>query len=263
MKRLLAVLAMAVAGAAGAEPLLECGTGLAFRPEAVASFAAHAYDRTLAAYRADGRLDRDPALLGRIERLVERLSAAAGSDSARAAAVHWQVHTCRRCGENASAMAGGRLMVGEEFIARLAPSDAELGYLLAHEMAHVMCEHTREFATVARYFEDNGMHRDYADIQRELDGSIGLQYRMEFVAEEQELEADRVGFFLGARAGFAPGAMMSLLAKLDPAPASSATAGGHPTTGRRLAQAASMLQAAQILYARGRAAHHMLRKSGM
>lgn len=92
-------------------------------------------------------------------------------------------------------------------------SEDELGFLLAHEMAHVLCEHTREFATAARYFVDNGLDREYWDIQRELDAS--------------------------------------LLAKL-PSASSSGLVGTHPGRMQRVRQAATMLQTANILRDRAR-----------
>lgn len=249
MKWAFAALVLATSGLAGGQPLLECRNDLAFRPEAVESFAARAYRLRLAEYEADDRLDRDSVLLDRLQGLNASLRKAAEKERPEAAALQWEIHTCRRCGENASAMAGGKLLLGEEFLARLKLSDDELGFLLAHEMAHVLCEHTREYATAARYFEDNGLHREYWDIQRELDASLSLQYRMAFIAEQQELEADRIGFFLGARAGLDPMAMESLLGKLDP-PAQSAGPATHPSAQRRIAQAASMLQAAKVIFAR-------------
>lgn len=64
----------------------------------------------------------------------------------------------------------------------------------------------------------------------------------------QELDADYIGFILGAHAGFAPQAMISLLQKLgdkDPS-----LFGTHPTTARRLNQARTMLDAARRLATR-------------
>jgi predicted Zn-dependent protease len=231
--------------AAGA-PLLDFRNDLAFHPEAVESFAARVYEQRLTELRADDRLDRDPALLRKLGDIVKRLAAAAEAERAGAASLNWQVHTCRRCDENAAAMAGGRLLLGEEFLAKLDLSGDELGFLLAHEMAHVLAEHTREFATVARYFVDNGLQRQYWDIQREVDSSLQVQYHMAFVAAQQELEADRIGLFIGARAGLDPPAMIGLLGKLE-AGVSSAAPSTHPSQRKRIAQATSMLHTAEVV----------------
>ena len=249
MKVIVAALALTASCIAAGEPLLDFRRDLAFRPEAVDSFAQRAYAQRLAALGADGSLDRDRALLDNLEDVMGPLREAAEAERPGSSRWNWQVHSCRRCMENASAMAGGRLLFGEEFIAHLRLTRDELGFLVAHEMAHALAEHTREFATAARYFVDNGARRDYWDIQSELDDSFAVQFRMAFVAEEQELDADRIGFILGARAGFDPSAMLSLLAKLDGG-SSSGLLADHPSIERRLEQAATMLQAARAVYTR-------------
>jgi predicted Zn-dependent protease len=243
--RSLALLALFACGLARAGPLLDFREDLAFQAQAVDRFAANAYDKRLRALLASGRLDGNAPLDARLQAALQRIVGVAEEEKPGAARLAWEIHTCRECGENASALAGGRLLLGEEFVHSLALSDDELGFLLAHEVAHVLCEHTRELATAARYFLDNGLNRDYWDIQRELDDSLPAQFRVEFVAAEQELEADRVGLILGARAGFDPEAMSTLLAKLLPASANpSAT---HPTRARRLEHARSMLPIAKAL----------------
>ena len=245
MKRWLAAFMMIVPVLTGAQPLLEFRNDLAFQASTVNAFAAHIYDDRIRRLAAAGLLDGDHALLQRIRDLISRLRSAAEYEHPAAARIVWEVHVCRKCDENASAMAGGKLLVGEEFIKDLSPSDAELAYLLAHEMAHVVAEHTREFATTARYFVGMGLRREYADIQHELDESFGLQLRMAPLYRQQELEADYIGFILGARSGFEPRAMLSLLRKLrSDAPS---LMDPHPSAQRRLQQAQTMLEAAERL----------------
>ena len=248
MKRWLAVFMMIVPVLTGAQPLLEFRNDLAFQASTVNAFAAHIYDDRIRRLAAAGLLDGDHALLQRIRDLISRLRSAAEYERPAAARIVWEVHVCHKCDENASAMAGGKLLVGEEFIKDLSPSDAELAYLLAHEMAHVVAEHTREFATTARYFVGMGLRREYADIQHELDESFGLQLRMAPLYRQQELEADYIGFILGARSGFEPRAMLSLLRKLrSDAPS---LMDPHPSAQRRLQQAQTMLEAAERLRSR-------------
>jgi predicted Zn-dependent protease len=244
--RWLAILLVALSSRAGAEPILEFRSDLAFHAEAVEAFAERAYRRNLQGLESTGRLDRDAALLARIRRLLERLRIAASEERPDFRDLRWEVHTCRACSESASAMAGGKLLLGEEFVARLDPTDDELAFLLAHEMAHVLAEHTREFATAARYFVDNGLRREYWDIQRELNESLRVQFRMAFVSAQQELDADYVACFIGARAGFEPAAMLDLLTKLDPG-AQTASPASHPAAEQRLRNVADMLQSARAV----------------
>jgi len=247
--RWLIILLFSVPAVAGAQPLLEFRNDLAFQAATVNTFAARIYHHRIQRLAAAGTLDVDQVLLKRIRGIIERLRPAAMYERPAASRITWEVHVCRKCNENASAMAGGKLLVSEEFIADIAPSTAELAYLLAHEMAHVLAEHTREFATTARYFVGMGLKRDYADIQHELDESFGLQLRMAPLYKQQELEADYIGFILGARSGFAPRAMLSLLHKLH-ADAPSLL-DPHPSAQRRLRQAQAMLETAYRLQARG------------
>ena len=72
------------------------------------------------ALRADGNLDANGALLERIRRIVARLRPAAEYEHPAAAALRWEIHLCRRCDENAGAMAGGKLLLGYFFGPRLA-----------------------------------------------------------------------------------------------------------------------------------------------
>ena len=214
MKRMLVAMLIAAPGHSGAQALLDFHNNFAFPAGAVEAVAERTYRARLWSLAEDGRLDVDAKLLGRLRRLVAGLDAAVRFEHPGAAAIAWEIHTCRRCGENAAAMAGGRLLIGEEFISELALTDDEVAYLLAHEMAHVLAEHTREFASVARYFVDHGRDRHYWDIQRELDESLAVNLRMSAVYVQQELEADYIGFILGARSGHEPEAMLRMLHKL-------------------------------------------------
>lgn len=252
MRSLPGILLLIASGAALSQPVLDLQAGaddLAFQREAVEAFAERAYGYRIDELRAAGKLDRDPVLVARLGAALRRVAAAAAAEQPAAASIPWEVHTCRACGESASAMAGGKLLVGEEFLAAHKITGDEMAYVLAHEAGHVLAQHTRELASVARYFVDNGLHREYWDIQRELDASFAAQLHMAFVSARQEEEADRIGFVLGARAGFAPRAMLSLLAKLELDAAGGVSSfGSHPSGARRLALAAAMLGTAEAVF---------------
>ena len=245
--RALAALLLLAPALAPAQPLLEFRNDLAFTPQEVSALAGRAYGARLHALRMAGRLDADPTLVARLRRLLPPLIAAAAYERPAAAGLAWEVHACEDCGDNASAMPGGKILVSDSIVRKLALDDDELGYLLAHEVAHVIAEHAREYATAARYFVDNGLHRGYADIRQELDQSLPIALEMEPFAEQQELEADYMGFILGARAGYRPEAMLRLLGKLGPL--GDSVLGTHPTQAKRLAQARAMLDAARRIAA--------------
>lgn len=246
-KHVIALLLLAVSSAASAQRVLEFRDDLPFSRTEIDAIAAHAFGARLRALGGAGQLDPDPVLKARLQRIFPRLLRAAAYERPVAAGLAWEIHACSGCAENAVAMPGGKVLVSADFIAHLGLTDDELAYLLAHEMAHVLAEHTREFATAARYFVDNGLARDYADIQHELTENVPVLLRMAQVSVLQELDADYIGFILGAHAGFAPEAMISLLQKLGDNGLS--LFGTHPTTARRLKQARTMLDAARRLAA--------------
>jgi len=244
MKRVLVAMLLAVPGFACAQPLLEFRDDLAFSGSEVAAQGVHAYGARLRTLSMAGKLDPDPGLKARLQRIVPRLLRAAAYERPAAGRLAWEVHACTGCDENASALPGGKLLVSADFVARHRLTDAELAYLVSHEIAHVLAEHAREFATAARYFMDNGLARRYWDIQQELDESLPVALRMQPLEEQQELEADYMGFLLGARAGFEPEAMLGLLGKLE---SGSGIVRSHPSGQRRIAQARAMLDAARRL----------------
>jgi predicted Zn-dependent protease len=246
MGRLVVALALIAPGLAGAQPLLEFRDDLAFSHAEVEARGATVYGARLRTLRLAGKLDPDPALKARLQRLLPRLLRAAAYEKPASAGIAWEAHACGACDENASAMPGGKILVSADFIARNRFTDDELAYLPAHEIGHVLAEHTREFATAARYFADNGLERGYRDLQHELGENLPLLLRMQPLHEQQELEADYIGFILGARAGYEPQAMLGLLRKLEGSDRGVIAA--HPSNRRRLDQARAMLDTARRLH---------------
>jgi len=251
MKRFFAALLLIAPALAGAQPLLEFRDDLAFSSNEIDALAAQEYAARLGALARSGRLDRDPAMQARLRGILARLHSAATYERPSVAGLAWEVHSRSACDETASAMAGGKLLVSTDFIADNALSDAELAYLLAHEMGHVLAEHTREFSTIARFFLGNGLNRNYDDIHQELAENLPVLLRMGPEYVQQELEADYIGFVLGARAGFAPEAMLSLLDKLQTG--ERPLFGTHPGDAQRAQHARAMLETGRRLAARTRA----------
>ena len=249
MRHLLALL-FVLPGLASAQALLEFRSDLAFSAAEVEALAARQYRERLRALERAGRLDRDAVLARRLQDILPRLRRAAAYERPDSARLDWEIHVCSGCDESASAMAGGKLLVSADFVAALALDDDELAYLLAHEIAHVLAEHTREFITLARSFVGNGLRRDYADIAQQLAEDLPANLRMQPAYVQQELEADYIGFVLGAHAGFAPEAMLRLLDKLRGD--SESVLGTHPSDAERVRRARAMLGMARILAERSR-----------
>lgn len=250
--RAIAVVLLAVSCPVGAQQLLEFRDDLAFSATEINAMAARAFGARMRSLASAQQLDPDPVLGARLRSIFPRLLRAAAYERPAAGHLAWEIHACSGCAENALAMPGGKVLVSADFVRNRSFTDDELAYLLAHEIGHVLAEHTREFATAARYFADNGRGRDYADLQHELDESVPLLLRMSALSAQQELEADYIGFILGAHAGYAPEAMLSLLDKLRSD--KSSLFGTHPADDERAQRARAMLETARRLVARARAA---------
>jgi len=248
MKRFLATLLLISPALAGAQPVLEFRSDLAFSAGEIDAVAAREYAARLHALSRSCQLDRDPGMEARLNRILLRLRGAAAYERPSSARIAWEMHVCSGCDESASAMAGGKLLVSADFVSAHAFSDDELAYLLAHEMGHVLAEHTREFSTIARFFLGNGLARGYDDIREELAENLPVNLRMGPDSVQQELEADYIGFVLGARAGFAPEAMLSLLDKLKTG--DRPLFGTHPTDAERVQHARAMLEMGRRLAGR-------------
>jgi Zn-dependent protease with chaperone function len=253
MKLFLAAALLIAPALALAQSVLDFRDDLAFSASEIDALAAQEYAARLATLARSGRLDRDPVMEERLRRIMKRLNAAAVYERPSAARLAWEIHTCSGCDETASAMAGGKLLVSIDFIAGNALTDDELAYLLAHEMAHVLAEHTREFSTIARFFLGNGLKRGYDDIHQELAENLPVLLRMGPDNVQQELEADYIGMVLGARAGFAPEAMLSLLDKLRTG--ERPLFGTHPSDAQRMRHARAMLETGRRLAARSQLLH--------
>src|SRR5262245_22080589 len=113
MTRWLVAFLLAAPLLAEAQQLLDFRDDLAFRPDTVETLAERAYRERLGALEADGKLDSNRVLLERIRSAVARLRPAIEYERSTAATISWEAHLCRQCDENASAMAGGKLLIGE------------------------------------------------------------------------------------------------------------------------------------------------------
>lgn len=161
---------------------------------------------------AAGRLDRDRALLRRVQAISADLIVAAIELKPEAADWQWEVHIASDPGVEASCQAGGKLLVGAEFLQRLALGDGELAVLLAHEIAHAIAEHHREFLSEAQLLHRPPVPLDV--VLERLDSDLGMQVRLAGLSRQQEREADQLGMVIAHRAGWSGSAMLGFYRKL-------------------------------------------------
>ncbi|MCF6192387.1 MAG: M48 family metallopeptidase, partial [Candidatus Hydrothermae bacterium] len=155
------------------------------------------------------RLSRDPRKVAWVRRVGERIARAAHRPDYRwAFAVIEDDHTV-----NAFCLPGGKIAVYTGILP-LARDDAGLATVLAHEVAHALLRHGAERMSTGFVAElvrlgllrATGAYRD-PEKRRALSLAYGVGVGVGMMlpfSRTQELEADRVGLLLMARAGYDP-----------------------------------------------------------
>jgi predicted Zn-dependent protease len=202
--------------------------------------AAQQYSSLLSQARAQGKLDTNAAQTRRVKSIAQRLIAQAGVFRSDAAQWNWEVHVLNENQVNAWCMPGGKIAVYSGLINRLNPTDDELAAVIGHEIAHALREHSREqvsqqMATqlgVSVLAAVTGS-RASADLGNAL---TNVMFTLPN-SRTHEVEADRIGTELAARAGYDPNAAVSLwqkMAALDRGSSSPEFLSTHPSADSRI-----------------------------
>ena len=218
-----------------------------------------AFQQEIAAARAKGLLDTNPAQLARLKKISQRLIAQTGAYRSDARQWAWEVHVIKSNELNAHVLPGGKIVFYSGIIDRLNLTDAEIAAIMGHEMAHALREHTRErlsrdVATqtgIGIAASVLGLSQGQAQLAG-LAGDLGISRPN---SRTQETEADLMGLELMARAGYDPNAAVSLWRKMQ-------SAGGrgeppqflstHPVSSTRIATIQSLLPRVMPLYQQSR-----------
>lgn len=218
-----------------------------------------AFQQEIAAARAKGLLDTNPAQLARLKKISQRLIAQTGAYRSDARQWAWEVHVIKSNELNAHVLPGGKIVFYSGIIDRLNLTDAEIAAIMGHEMAHALREHTRERLSREVATQTGigiaasvlGLSQGQAQLAG-LAGDLGISRPN---SRTQETEADLMGLELMARAGYDPNAAVSLWRKMQ-------SAGGrgeppqflstHPVSSTRIATIQSLLPRVMPLYQQSR-----------
>jgi predicted Zn-dependent protease len=218
-----------------------------------------AFQQEIAAARAKGLLDTNPAQLARLKKISQRLIAQTGAYRNDARQWAWEVHVIKSNELNAHVLPGGKIVFYSGIIDRLNLTDAEIAAIMGHEMAHALREHTRERLSREVATQTGigiaasvlGLSQGQAQLAG-LAGDLGISRPN---SRTQETEADLMGLELMARAGYDPNAAVSLWRKMQ-------SAGGrgeppqflstHPVSSTRIATIQSLLPRVMPLYQQSR-----------
>lgn len=180
--------------------------------------AAQAYQQELKKAAGKKALNRDPEQVARVKVIALRLinvTAAFRPDAPRWA---WETNVITSNEVNAWCMPGGKIAVYSGLIEKLKVTDDELAAVMGHEIAHALREHGRERASQAAA---QGIALSIGGALLGLgDNSVQLAQIITDVtinlpnSREDEVEADRIGVELAARAGYDPHAAVTLWQKM-------------------------------------------------
>jgi predicted Zn-dependent protease len=183
--------------------------------------AALAYQQMMKKAAGKNALNQDAAQVARVRTISQRLISATASFRPDASKWAWEVNVITSTEVNAWCMPGGRMAVYTGLIEKLKVTDDELAAVMGHEIAHALREHGRERASQA-YAQAIGLSV--------VGAALGLGQGSMQVAQivtdvtfnlpnsrEHEIEADRIGVELAARAGYDPRAAVTLWQKMGQA----------------------------------------------
>jgi len=185
-----------------------------------------AYAQMMAEAQKKGVLDRDPQQLARVKAITQRLVQQVGVYRPDAAKWPWEVHVINVAEVNAWCMPGGKMAIYSGLIGKLNASDDEIAAVMGHEIAHALREHARE--RISRQMGTEmaigiaGAIFGLGQVSQGLAGMVADVTLNLPNSRTHEIEADRMGVELAARAGFDPRAAISLWEKMQKA------GGGQP-----------------------------------
>jgi predicted Zn-dependent protease len=182
----------------------------------------------------------------RIQRLFAQLADAA----ARVGGEHrmrWELAVGTNPREDAWALSGGLIYVSEAFIDAFAMDDAQLAFVLAHEMGHALLEHDNQALTLAQALLPHGVTRSVENLFAQVDYDLGLALNLQPELQAEEFEADRAGLMIACVAGHDGAAQLGFLEQLaaDANDGRGSLLRTHPDAVERLARARAFLPSAQ------------------
>ncbi|TAH48845.1 MAG: M48 family peptidase [Betaproteobacteria bacterium] len=185
------------------------------------------YQQMVAEAHGKNALDRDAAQVRRVRDIVARLTAQVGAFRPDAMRWPWEVHVFSSNELNAWCMAGGKMAIYTGLIGRLNLSDDEIAAVMGHEIAHALREHAREKVSKSMAtgigVSVAGALLGVGSVGQDLMGAVAKVSFELPNSREYEMEADRMGVELAARAGYDPRAAVTLWNKM-----ASASNGGPP-----------------------------------
>jgi predicted Zn-dependent protease len=181
--------------------------------------AAKGYADVIAKAQKEGKLNRDTKQVARVRAIANRLIPQTVTFRPDAPQWKWEVNVIESDQLNAWCMAGGKIAFYSALIEKLNLTDDEIAAIMGHEIAHALREHSRE--RISQQLATSlgldllsvglGLSRGASDLAgMAANVAISLPY-----GRSHEVESDRIGVELAARAGYDPRAAISVWQKMS------------------------------------------------
>jgi Zn-dependent protease with chaperone function len=160
-------------------------------------------DSLLEPFRLAGKLNRSTQDFERVQHLFAQVVDVAKQRSDLAQKLDWAIYLHEGRFVEAYSRAGGKIIISAKFLERYRPNDAELAFVIGHEIAHVLCEHERmNLSAVWRRNAPQNLQARYA--MEFLDTEPLVRAQVAPMARLQERVADRIGLELATATGIEP-----------------------------------------------------------
>jgi predicted Zn-dependent protease len=186
-----------------------------------------AYAQMMAEAQKKGVLDKDAAMLKRVQDITKRLIPHTAVFRPDAVKWDWEVHLISIDEVNAWCMPGGKMAMYTGLVQKLNATDDEIAAVMGHEIGHALREHARE--RMSRQMGTQlgvgliGALFGIGDLGQSIAGQVANVTLNLPNSRLHETESDRIGVELAARAGFDPRAAVGLWEKMG-----KASGGGQP-----------------------------------
>lgn len=192
-------------------------------PNQAISASKAAYTQMLAPLKDEGKVDTDAATVERVQAIAGRIVYQAIERFPHTRGWDWSISVIDESETvNAWCMAGGRMAIYTGLIEKLNPTDDELAQVIGHEVSHALANHTAERMSVALATQlgmvaltaatEQTEYRDLALKGAPLAAAVAITLPN---SRTGEMEADRLGIELAARAGYNPKAAATLWQKMS------------------------------------------------
>lgn len=224
--------------------------------------AAQSYAQVKQQASAQRAIDTSSATARKVHAVFNKMKPYAEKANKTGVPFQWEIIVIKSDELNAWAMPGGKMAFYTGLVEKLRLSDDEIAVVMGHEMAHALQEHGKSDRTVSTITgiasEIGKVALASKGISTNLGGFDAVDVLTEYglnkpFSRSQETDADEVGLFLMAEAGFNPEAAPNVWTKMSQATGGSggaleAIASTHPTNEDRQQNLQRLVPKAKEIY---------------